>query len=249
MTVRTASPFARQGTVGGSAAGPNPEGRSVRIAGFVAGIAILLMSALAIFGNFIVLEGLVTPGDAAATAREVLGSEGLFRLGIVSLFLIVVLDVVVSWALFRVFAPVNEGISRLAAWFRLAYSGVFLVAIGHLAGMVRVLGSDGSLAFTSEQRHAQALLEFATFTDIWDAGLVLFGAHLLILGFLAYRSGYVPRFVGVLLAIAGLGYVFDSFAATLTGGSLVELSSFTFLGEFVLALWLVLRARRITLEQ
>lgn len=252
MSVRQASPQQRSQ----SAEWPsNPsslelEERSVRKAAFVAGVAILLMSALAIFGNFIVLEGLVTPGNASATADAITGSLFTFRLGIVSLFMIVALDVVVSWGLFRAFAPVNEGLSRLSAWFRLAYSGVFLVAIGHLAGAVRLLGTDGYLTSISlEQREVQALLEINTFTDIWDAGLVLFGAHLLIAGFLVYRSGFVSRFVGVLLVIAGIGYVFDSVAATMSGGTLPAISSFTFLGEFVLALWLVIRGRRINLDR
>ncbi|MEX0790391.1 MAG: DUF4386 domain-containing protein [Actinomycetota bacterium] len=249
MTVHTTKSIVRRRTL--EPAGPGlPEQRSVRTAGLVAGIALLLMSALAIFGNFIALEGLVTPGDSAATAGAIKGSLLVFRLGIVSLFLIVALDVLVSWALFRVFAPVDEGISRLAAWFRLAYSAVFLTAIGHLAGVVRLLGSDGYLtAFSPDQLQAQALLEINTFTDIWDAGLVLFGAHLLILGVLAFRSGYVPGFIGVLLIVAGFGYVFDSIATTVTGGTLVELSSFTFVGEFVLALWLVTRGRRIMLDR
>ncbi|HEU4866347.1 MAG TPA: DUF4386 domain-containing protein [Actinomycetota bacterium] len=252
MTVTTASPHQRRQP---EERPPTPypheiEERSVRNAGLVAGVAILLMSALAIFGNFIVLEGLVTPGDASATAKAITGSLLTFRLGIVSLLMIVVLDVVVSWGLFRAFAPVNEGLSRLAAWFRLAYSGVFLVAIGHLAGVVRLLGTEGYLAaFSLEQRQVQALLEINAFTDIWDAGLVLFGAHLLIAGFLTYRSGFVPKFVGVLLVIAGFGYIFDSVAATMAGGAFPAISSFTFLGEFVLALWLVVRGRRIRLDR
>jgi hypothetical protein len=251
MTVSTATQHQRQPAERPPTPSPHEiEERSVRNAGLVAGVAILLMSALAIFGNFIVFEGLVTPGDASATAKAITGSLLTFRLGIVSLLMIVVLDVVVSWGLFRAFAPVNEGLSRLAAWFRLAYSGVFLVAIGHLAGVVRLLGSEGYLsAFSLEQRQAQALLEVNTFTDIWDAGLVLFGIHLLIAGFLTYRSGYVPRFVGVLLVIAGFGYIFDSVTATVSGGGFPAVSSLTFLGEFLLALWLVIRGRRIRLEQ
>ena len=70
-----------------------------------------------------------------------MASEGMFRLGVLSLYLVVVLDVVVAWALLRVFSPVNEGLSRLAAWFRLAYAAVFAVAISQLAGVPRLLAA------------------------------------------------------------------------------------------------------------
>jgi len=80
------------------------------------------------------------------------------------------------------------------------------------------------------------------------AGLILFGVHLFLLGYLAYRSSYVPKVIGVLLAIAGVGYAFDSFFTVFTEGSPFAISTVTFLGEFLLALWLLIRGRRISLE-
>jgi hypothetical protein len=206
-------------------------------------MSLLVMAVLAGGTQFMVLETLVTPEDAGQTARDLLGSAGMFRLGVASLFLVIVLDVVVSWALYRVFAPVNKAISMLAAWFRLAYSAIFMVAISHLTGVLPLLESDRSPVSDASQSQAQALLEIVTFKNIWDAGLILFGVHLLIIGYLAARSGYVPRLLGGLLVLGGFGYVFDSFAAVL--GSSIEISVVTFIGELVLAFWLVIRGRRI----
>jgi hypothetical protein len=211
----------------------------------VAGVSLLVMAVLAGVTQFAVLEVLVTPDHAARTATDILGSEGAFRLGIASLFLVVVLDVVVAWALFRVFSPVNRAISMLAAWFRLAYSAMFMVAISQLTGVLPLLENDRSPAFDPGQSQALALLEIATFKNIWDAALVLFGVHLLIIGYLAVTSGYVPRVLGGLLVLGGFGYVFDSLAAAL--GSSIEISMVTFVGELALGLWLVIRGRRITL--
>ena len=158
--------------------------------------------------------------------------------------MVAVLDVIVAWALYHVFRPVSQGVSLLAAWLRLAYAVVFLVAIAHLLEVPRLLGNDRYLAvFSSTELQAQALSRIDEFSDVWHAGLVLFGAHLIVVAYLAYRSGTFPKLLGVLLAIAGIGYLFDSFAATLTGRS-PEVSSYTFLGEFLLALWLVIRGRR-----
>ncbi len=206
------------------------------------------MSAVAGFGNLVVLEGLVTPGDAAKTTSDILASDGMFRFGVASLYFVVVLDVVVAWALFGVFSPVSRDISRLAAWFRLAYSGVFLVALSQLAGIPDLLKDDGySAAFPAEQLQAQVMLNIDAFDDIWMAGLVLFGVHLLLIGYLAYKSGYVPKVLGALLVIAGLGYTFDSFVTVFSGGSPFAVSTVTFLGEFLLCLWLLIRGGRISL--
>ena len=71
--------------------------------------------------------------------------------------------------------------------------------------------------------------------------------HLLLIAYLAYRSSFVPKLLTVLLAIAGLGYLFDSFGRA--AGSSPDVSAFTFIGEFLLALWLVTRGRHITLSE
>ncbi len=214
--------------------GPEEASQSVRKAGTTAGVGLLAMSALSAFGYLLAVKGLVVTADAARTARDVAGHEGLFRLGIVCLYLVAALDVIVAWALHRVFKPVSEGLSRFAALLRVAYAAVFVVAITQLVGALR--------------SHTQALRRFNTFTNIWDAGLVLFGLNLLVLAYLAYRSGYVPKLLGVLLAIAGCGYVFDTVVRVLVRGSSSDVSAITGMGEFVFALWLVVRGHRIALR-
>jgi hypothetical protein len=67
-------------------------------------------------------------------------------------------------------------------------------------------------------------------------------------GYLAYRSGFVPRVIGVLLVVAGAGYAYDSFVSLFTEGSPFTVSSVTFLGEFLLGVWLLVRGRRISLS-
>ena len=139
-----------------------------------------------------------------------------------------------SWShggLYRVFKPVSDALSKLAAWLRVAYAGFFVVAISQLVG---VLGM-----------HAQALRRINSFTNIWDVGLVFFGLNLFVLAYLAYRSGYVPRMLGLLLGVADFGYVFDSLVRALVRGSSSDVSAITGMGEFVFALWLMIRGRRI----
>ena len=216
-----------------------------RQAALVAGVGILFVAAFAGFGNLVVVEGMVTPGDPAQTAADVMAAPGTFRLGVASLYVVVLLDVIVAWGLLRVFSPVNVGVSRLAAWLRLTYAAVFVVAISQLAGIPDLLGSDTySSTFTADQLDAQAMQKVDAFNDIWFAGLILFGAHLVLIGYLAYVSGTVPRALGVLLVIAGLGYGYDSVMTVLSDGSPFLVSTLTFLGELLLAIWLVVRGGR-----
>jgi hypothetical protein len=220
----------REGRINGLA----ETSHSIRKASTTAGVGLLAMAALSAFGYLVAVKGLVVPASAARTSSNVAGHENLFRFGILSLYLVAALDVVVAWALYRVFKPVSKAVSRLAAWLRIAYAAVFVVAISQLFGALR--------------QHAQVLQHINTFTNIWDAGLVLFGLNLFVLAYLAYRSGYVPKLLVVLLGIAGFGYVFDTVVRVLVQGATSDVSATTGMGEFVFALWLVIRGRRITVR-
>lgn len=212
--------------------------------GRLAGTTLLLLAVLSAAGVLVAVQGLVTPGDAAKTATDIADSATQFRLGVASLYVVVVLDVIAAWALYRFFAPAHAWLSRLAAWLRVAYSGVFLVAISQLAAVPNLLNDDGHRrAFGEQELQAQVMLKLEAFDHTWMAALLLFGAHLSLLGYLAYLSGYVPRLVGVALIVAGTGYAIDTFSSVLSADPIV-ISTFTALGELVLALWLIARGPR-----
>src|SRR3954451_3850074 len=219
--------------------------RSSRGIALVAGVAVLVLAALSAVAVLVVVDGLVTTGDPARTATDIMASEGTFRLGVAALYLVVVLDIVAAWALFQFFVPMDSWLARLAAWLRVAFAVVFLVAISQLAAVPGMLSDAGYQdAFGQQQLQAQAMVKLEAFDHTWMAALLLFGAHLALLGYLAYRSGYVPRLIGVLLVISGVGYVFDTFSSVLSTDPMV-ISTYTFLGEFVLAVWLVVRGARL----
>jgi hypothetical protein len=226
-----------------SSADRQPPPRLDRAQALQAGIGLLLIAALGAFGYIGVVEGLVTDGNPARTAADINGSRGLFAAGVGALYLAALLDVMVAWALLRFFEPAHGPIARLAAYLRIAYAAAFLVAISQLAGVPGILGSSGS-AFSTDQIQAQALGKIETFHDMWFASLVLFGAHLAVLGILVIRASAAPRLIGVLLVVAGAGYVFDSFYDVLRPETTLTVSSVTFLGEFLLALWLVTKGGR-----
>ena len=213
--------------------------QALRSASTTAGIALLLVALLGGFGYLFVVDRLLVMDDAVRTAANIAASETLFRLAIASLLVTAVLDVVVAWALFKVFEPVSSGLSTLAATFRVAYAGIFVVAIAQLTGVLRLLPQ-------AEELSTQVLSGIHAFEDIYSAGLVLFGFHLMLLGLLVWRAAYAPTLLGILLALAGLGYAVDSFGVVLFAGYALEVATFTFVGEVLLIFWLLLRGRRLT---
>jgi len=204
-------------------------------ASLVAGIALALMAVLAGFGNFGAIVPLVTPGDAAQTAGDIAGSAPLFLAGIGSLFVVTILDLIVAGALYALFRPVNPVVSAVAAWARVVFAGVFMVAIGRLV-----------TAYTLLDRPDQALRGVEAFTTIWVTGLGLFGIHLLLVGYLAYRSGFMARIFGILLWVAGIGYLADAAGTVFVSGFTAVFGQFLFVGEVALIFWLLIRGRRLT---
>lgn len=214
--------------------------KTQRRAALMAGIGLLMMVPLAVFAFFIVIESLVVPGDAATTASNMRVADTLFRLGIMAFVIIAILDILVAWALYVVFQPVQKNIALLAGWFRLAYAAVFLVAFAPLLQAIEWLSTaDYLTAFTEEQLAAQVMLEMHRFQNTWDLGLGIFGLHLLVLGCLVYRASFIPRWVGVLVVVAGAAYTVDSIGGILVANYALDLASYAFVGEVLLIGWLM----------
>lgn len=197
----------------------------------LAGWSLLLLAALAAFANFGVIEALVVPNDALVTAANIGEAKFLFRLGTAAFLVVAVLDIITAAALHSVFEKVNRKLSAVTAWLRIAYAAVFLVAISSLTQVVEA-GTGG-------------LRSIETFTSIWHTGLILFGVHLVLLGYLAVNADFIHPVFGVMLILAGLGYLIDGFGEVLIGGYSLGLARFTFIGEVALMIWLLIKGGRL----
>ena len=228
------------------------SGTSQRQAAAIAGISYVVIIALGLFANFAVLQRPVETGDAAATVSNIVEAETLFRLGVVAFVLVLIADVVVAWALYVLFQPTSRELSRFAAWFRLVYAGIAAAAL--LNVMVALKLADGTGYVSSigtDQRHAQAMLSLDGFHSGWRIALVFFGAHLLLLGVLMVKADFAPSALGVLVAIAGLGYAVVNLAPALMssyedhqGLNFLLLAALAIPGEFGLTGWLLWKAGR-----
>jgi len=223
-----------------------------RKAALIAGFGYLLIFVLAIFANFFVREQLVDPDDAAATFANVADSEFLFRLGLVAFLIVFVADVVIAWALYIVFRGVNTSVSLLAAWFRLVYTAFLGVALIFFFVVLQLASGAAYLAaFEQGALEAQAMLSLEAFDYAWLIGLVSFGLHLMLLGYLMLSSGVAWRVLGLLLTVAGAAYIFDTLAHALLADYTDYASVFLLIvavpsvvAELTFAVWLLARGGR-----
>ncbi len=184
-------------------AAPGVIGRQA--AARIAGVGYVLLFGLAIFANFMVLEGLVVDGDATTTVANLTASMGMFRLGLVAFLMVAVIDVVIAWALFVVLREVHRDLALLAAWSRLVYTVFLGVALVYFFQVIVLLTDAGiGAAMGPDAIGAQVMLALGSFDAAWLVGLTVFGVHLVLLGVLLMRGQLVPRVLGVLLIVAGV---------------------------------------------
>jgi len=185
------------------------ENISLRKAAIIAGVGYLFIFIFATYAG-IVATG---PGDSVSTSINKLANEVLFRGGIASWLIVLIADVVVAWALYILLIPVNKRLSLLAAWFRLIYTAIAGITLLYLLIALQLSkGADYLTVFTADQLQAQVILFLNMYWELTLIAWVFFGLHIFLLGYLIFKSGYIPRILGVLLIIASIGYLINSFA-------------------------------------
>ena len=218
---------------------------TLRQAALIAGLGLLVLAVLSAIANFGVFQRFIVPDDAQTTAQNIAANQGLFRIAIGSFFVVAILDVVVAWALYIVFQPVNRSLSLLAALFRVVYATMLALALNNLLSALQFLdGADSFKAFGTDQLHAQMMVSLNAFQSGWDLALIFFGLHLLILGMLVFRSGTRLRGLGILVIVAGLGYLVDGSGKLLSPNYTMTVGMFTFVGELLLMFWLLWKGLR-----
>jgi len=186
---------------------------SPRTAARIAGVGYLVIIIAGLFAEFFVRSELIVRGNAAATAGNIIASEGLFRVGIAADTVMLVFDILVALALYVLLRPVNKDIALLAAFFRLVHAAVSGVNLLNMLFVLPLLGQTGyPVAFDPSQLHALALLFLNAHNYGYLIGLVFFGIHCLILGYLILKAGFIPKILGILMILASAGYLIDSFA-------------------------------------
>jgi hypothetical protein len=177
-----------------------------------AGVLYLIISVAAIFAHFVIPEQFIVPGDAAATAVNITTSESLFRIGMIGSELIVLLsEIILSVVLYYLFKPVSKTLSLLAAVSRLAMTVIHGLNLLNYYFVLQLLtGGEYLTVFSPEQVNALATLFLDAHSVGFSIGIAFLVPHVLILGYLIYKSGYFPKVLGILFIAAGIGYLFDT---------------------------------------
>lgn len=223
---------------------------SLRRLARVTGLLYLVIIVCAGFAEGYVRGTLVVPGDAAATAGNVLASEGLFRLGFAADVVAFLADAVVAVLLYVLLRPAGPTIALLAVAFRLiAHPAIASVNLLNHFGVLLVLDGAGPLsAFDTGQLEAVALVLLELHRYGYLIGGAFFGVHCALLGVLLVRSELFPDWLGMLLGVAAAGYLVESFTYFLLpafGGAASGVVVVTAgVAEVSLCFWLLIRGVR-----
>ena len=211
----------------------------------VAGVLYLLIAALSIPIHFLIPAQLIVAGDAATTANNIVASAGLFRLGIGIELILLMCEIVLSVLLYVLLKPVNRTLSLVAAVSRLAMTTIHAVnLLTHFVVFVLLSGASYLTVFAPNQLQALAMVFLDAYDFGFTIGIVFLFLHALILGYLIFKSGYLPKVLGVLFVIASVGYLIDSFSHVLITNYAkgpVYLALPIAIAEIAFPLWLLIK--------
>ena len=223
---------------------------SIQMTARIAAILTLLIVLLAPFSMLYIPTTLVEPGNAAMTANNIMTSQGLFRAGMVSDSIVFLIEIVLTVLLYVLVKPVDKTLSLAAAFSRLAMTviqGINL--LNHFIVLLLLSGAGYLTVFAPDQVHAFVLLfvnAHESVTLIWG---LFFGLHLLVFSYLVYKSGYLPKFLGIILFFVALCYFIQDFGTMLLPQYktlFTSIGSLAFL-EIAFPLWLLIKG--VNVEQ
>ena len=226
---------------------------SPRKVSFIAGLLYLVIIVSGIFAEFFVRTGLIVSGETAVTVNNISVSLGLFRLGIASDIIMILSDVAIALIFYHLLKPVNKSLAMLAAFFRLIQAAILGANLLSLFKVVQIVKGTAYLSdFSSNQLNSLVMMYLDSHADGYSLALIFFGFSILILGYLIFKSGYIPEILGIFLIIAALGYLTDSFANFLMSDyesykDIFQMIVFipAFIGELSLCLWLLFRGIKL----
>jgi hypothetical protein len=221
------------------ATSPNPYAR-------IGGLLYLIIIVIGLFEEAFVRDRLIVSGDAAKTAANLLSHQFLWRFHIAAELVLLICATALLMIFVVLLRPVSKDLVLLAAFFNLVSIGVEATVTLYPLGALFPLGNAGYLkAFAPEQLFALTTLSLKSHTYGFGVSLIFFGCFCVIVGHLIFRSGYLPKIIGILMQIAGLCYLVNSFTLILAPAVASRLFPAillpAFVGEASLCLWLLVK--------
>lgn len=217
----------------------------------MAGLLYLAIIGLGGFAEGFVMNRLVVPDDAAATANNIIASPLLWRLSVAGNLIVPLLAVALMWLLYLLLRPVSKRLVLLSVFFCLVSLAVEAISKLFLLLVMPILG-NGSYLKAFEPRQLQVLADLALTSHgiTFNIALIFFGCACLVDGYLIFRSGYLPRLIGLLMQLAGVCYLIACFAALFAPAFANMITPAILLppliGESSLCLWLLVKGVNIS---
>ncbi|MBN1820070.1 MAG: DUF4386 domain-containing protein [Prolixibacteraceae bacterium] len=214
-----------------------------------AGVLYLIVILAGLFSELFVRSGIIVPGDAMATAEKIAKNELLFRFGFISDLIMAISDVGLALLFYLLLKSVNQGISLLAAFFRLAQATVIGINLLNYYLPLLLLGDDFYLnSFSGEQLNSLSLLFLNAHSYGYLISGVFFGISCILLGILIFKAEYFPKWLGILVSSAGISYLIDCFVSflfpELSSTSEILVMTVAVVSELTLCLFLFLKRRK-----
>jgi hypothetical protein len=189
------------------------------------------------------VPSIIRTGDAATTAAQLRLNEDLFRLGFAAYLVEAFSDVVLAWLFYVLLKPVHRELALLSAFFGLVSMSIFAVTqMFYFSAPMFLKGSGYLTAFSPDQLESFAGLFLSLYGYLGGISMLFYGTAWIIRGWLTFRSGYLPSFLGVLMVLAGLGFVAKNITYVLAPAySSTLLLAPMFLSFVVLTIWMLLK--------
>ena len=205
------------------------------------GILYFLVILAGVVSEIMVRNFIIVPGDITTTVKHITSYDSVFRIGFVISLTRFVIFILLVLALYKLLGPVNKDWSLIMVAIALVSISIGMVSLLFQYAAPLLLSSNSySTLFTTDQWHAQGLF-FINLQMLGDKASQILTVWLLLLGYLIYKSGYFPKLLGVLMMIAGLGYVTDFLIFFLLPNLNWQVAGFAFLAELPFPLWLLVK--------
>ncbi len=220
-----------------------PSETSPQLQARVAGFLYLIVIAGGIFAELLVRGRLVVSGDAAATAHNIMAHQMLYRWGFVVELGYCVCNIPLTVIFYNLFKVVNRNVTLMMVVLDIVVNTIESISLlGHFAPLLLLSGGHHLSAFTPEQLQALSYLSIQLFEHGFAICLVFFGFDCFAMAYLIYRSTFMPRMIGVLLAVEDVGYLVNSFSLFLVPALQPRIFPYfapTAIAEIALCLWLL----------
>jgi len=219
------------------------QATSVQTYARAVGVLFLLSMIGGFFGELYIPSRILVSGDAAATAKNIVESNSLFRLGFAAYLVEGICDIALSLLMYVLLRPVHRNLALLAAFFGLVSTSVFAVGeLFYFGASIPLSGAAYLNSFSADQLNTLSMVSLRMYGLAAGIFMAFYGIATGIRGFLIYRSGFLPRVLGILMMLAGLGFIARNFVFVLAPAYLSNIFLVPmFLAGLSLTLWMLIK--------